>query len=363
MVALQTFLQEHSSAALALAGGVLGLAFGYLAARTNFCVMGAISDFRTFSSAARLGAVALAMATAIAVTQSLAAARLVDLELSMYLAGRFNWAGAVLGGVLFGAGMVYAGGCASRNLIRAGGGDVRALLTVLMVAIAAYATISGVLGPARAALEDATAASGGLPGSAAHFSLPALLGVAGADGGLPRAVAAALLILPLLAFAVRRGAVLSSPANLAAGLGTGLLVSAGWLVTGLAYDEMMVRPVPPHSFSFVRPIADAIDWLQRSTALGLPGFGAASVFGVLAGSALAALIAGRFRISGFTNARDVKRHLFGALAMGVGGVLALGCTIGQGLTGVATLSLQSLLAAAAIFAGAWLALGRLERDV
>ncbi len=112
----------------------------------------------------------------------------------------------------------------------------------------------------------------------------------------------------------------------------------------------------------MRPVADAIDWLQRSTALGLPGFGAASVFGVLLGAAFAARLAGQFRISGFSDAQDVKRHLFGAVAMGAGGVLALGCSIGQGITGISTLSLQSLLAAASIFAGAWLALGRLERD-
>lgn len=363
MAALQSLLQDHAASALALTGGGLGLAFGYLAARTNFCVMGAISDFRTFASAGRLGAVALAMATAIALTQALAAAGLADLDRSMYLAGRFNWLGALAGGVLFGFGMVYAGGCASRNLVRAGCGDIRALLTVLCVAIAAYATISGVLGPARAALEDATALPGALPGGAAPYALNDVITTTGVGQNIARFAASALLALPLLVFAVLRGGVLSSPANLMAGLGTGVLVAAGWLVTGLAYDEMMLRPVSPHSLSFVRPIADAIDWLQRSTALGLPGFGAASVFGVLAGSALAALAAGQFRISGFSDTADIKRHLFGAVAMGVGGVLALGCSIGQGITGVSTLSLQSLLAAASIFAGAWLALARLERDV
>jgi uncharacterized membrane protein YedE/YeeE len=362
MAELQSLLQDHAAGALALAGGVLGLAFGFLAARANFCVMGAISDYRTFASAGRLGAVALATATALILTQGLSAAGLADLDRSMYLAGRFNWAGAVLGGLLFGAGMVYAGGCASRNLIRAGCGDMRALLTVLCLAIAAYATISGVLGPLRALFEDATAAAGALPGSGARYSLNALVELAGADRTTGQAAASAVLAVPLLAFAVLRGGVLSSPMNLFAGLGVGLLVAAGWLMTGLVYDEMTVRPVPPHSLSFVRPVADAIDWLQRSTALGLPGFGAASIFGVLLGSALAARLAGQFRISGFSDAQDIKRHLSGALAMGVGGVMALGCSIGQGITGVSTLSLQSLLAAASIYAGAWLALARLERD-
>lgn len=362
MAELQSLLQDHAHGALALTGGALGFAFGFLAARANFCVMGAISDYRTFASADRLGAVAVAVAAALILTQGLSAGGIVDLDLSMYLAGRFNWAGAVLGGLLFGAGMVYAGGCASRNLIRAGCGDVRALLTVLCVAITAYATISGVFGPARAAVEDATAVSGGLAGSSMRYALPNVFMAAGTSQPLARIIATALLAVPLLAFAVVRGSVLSSPVNLFAGLGVGVLVTAGWLVTGLAYDEMMLRPVSPHSLSFVRPVADAIDWLQRSTALGLPGFGAASVFGVLLGSALAARLAGQFRISGFSDAQDVKRHLFGAFAMGAGGVLALGCSIGQGITGVSTLSLQSLLAAASIFAGAWMALVRLERD-
>ncbi len=361
MAELQSLLQDNAAAALALAGGVIGLAFGFLAARANFCVMGAISDYRTFASAGRLGAVAMATATALILTQGLSAAGFADLDRSMYLAGRFNWAGALLGGLLFGAGMVYAGGCASRNLIRAGCGDMRALLTVLCLAIAAYATISGVLGPLRAMFEDATAA-GTVLGTGSRNSLTALAELAGAEGTLAPVASSAALAIPLLAFAVRRGGVLSSPVNLLAGLGVGALVAAGWLVTGLAYDEMTVRPVAPHSLSFVRPIADAIDWLQRSTALGLPGFGAANTFGVLLGAALAARLAGQFRITGFSDAQDVKRHLFGALAMGVGGVLALGCSIGQGITGVSTLSLQSLLAAASIYAGAWLALARLERD-
>lgn len=362
MAELQSLLQDHAAGALALAGGALGLLFGFLAARANFCVMGAISDYRTFESAGRLGAVALAAATALIATQALSAAGFVDLDRSMYLAGRFNWAGALLGGLLFGAGMVYAGGCASRNLVRAGCGDARALLTVLCVAIAAYATMSGVLGPVRAALEDATALAGAMPGGAAHYTLHEVIAMAAGGRNVARMAATALLAVPLLVFAVARGGVLSSPINSFAGLGVGALVATGWLVTGLAYDEMTVRPIAPHSLSFVRPVADAIDWLQRSTALGLPGFGAASVFGVLLGAAFAARLAGQFRISGFSDAQDVKRHLFGAVAMGAGGVLALGCSIGQGITGLSTLSLQSLLAAASIFAGAWLALGRLERD-
>lgn len=362
MAALQAFLQSNAPQALAWGGLLLGLLFGFAAARANFCVMGAISDFRTFGSPGRLGAVALASAAALVLTQTFAAAGWIDLSRSMYLAPRFNWAGATLGGLLFGAGMVYAGGCASRNLIRAGTGDVRALLVVVIVGIAAFATISGVLGPLRATLEDATALEL-ISMSRPLVSLDGALAAAGLRPGTAQLLATAALALPLLAFSITRGNILRDRSNLLGGLGIGLLVSAGWLLTGLTYDEMALRPVAPQSLSFVRPAGDALDWLQRSTALGWAGFGASSIFGVLLGSALAAIGARKFRIAVFSDGADARRHLSGALAMGVGGVLALGCSIGQGITGISTLSLQSLLATASIVAGAWLALARLERDL
>lgn len=362
MTALQAALQAHASEALATGGLVLGILFGFIAARANFCVMGAISDVRSFSSAGRLGAVALASATALVLTQAFAAAGYIELGRSMYLAPRLNWGGALAGGLLFGAGMVYAGGCASRNLIRAGGGDVRALLVVLCVAIAAFATISGVAAPLRAAFEDATALE---PDSMALpiVSLDVVLRRIGLTSMLAALLGTLAIAVPLLAYALLIARVHRDPRNLFAGLAVGLLIAGGWLLTGLSYDEMTLRPVAPHSLSFVRPIGDAIDWLQRSTALGLPGFGAASIFGTLLGSAAACTSAGCFRLSGFSDAGDVRRHLGGAAAMGIGGVMALGCSIGQGITGLSTLSLQSFIAAASIFAGAWLALARLERQL
>lgn len=360
MAALQAHLQAHASLALATGGLIIGFAFGVIAARTNFCVMGALSDLRTSSSRGRLGAVALAIAVAIVLTQTFAGLGLADLSRSMYLAPRLNWAGAILGGVTFGTGMVYAGGCASRNLIRAGHGDVRAGLVLLIIAIVAFATISGVLGPLRFAFEDATALD-----LQEHWQGLRSFDAAAATLGLPapRALAAILLALPSFTFAFAHAKLLGDRVNLIGGIGAGVLVSAGWLLTGLAYDEMALQPVAPQSLSFVRPIGDAIDWLQRSTALGPPGFGAASILGALLGSAAAALVAGRFRVTVFADGADARRHLGGAVAMGIGGVMALGCSVGQGITGLSTLSLQSLLATASIYAGAWLALGRLERDL
>ena len=152
-------------------------------------------------------------------------------------------------------------------------------------------------------------------------------------------------------------------AQAAGGASVGILVAIGWLATGLAYNEMDVSPAAPASLSFVRPVADTVDWIARATALGLPGFGAATVIGTLIGSLWSALAHGRFRLQGFANNDDMLRHLGGALAMGVGGVLALGCSIGQGITGLSTLSVQSIIAAASILTGAVMALRRLERQL
>ncbi|MGL4396989.1 MAG: YeeE/YedE family protein [Hyphomicrobium sp.] len=359
MLALGDLLARDPATGLALGGLVIGCLFGALVQATNFCVMGAISDWRAFGATGRLGAVALAAAVAIVMTQAIASADLVALDRSMYLAPRINWFGAIAGGALFGYGMVLAGGCASRNLTNGGGGDLRALVTVLMVAVAAYAAMGGVIGPIRAAIDDATAFRLTNPNFSTP-SLPALAEMLGFDEPKARFIATLAIAPPLLMFAFIRARLFQDVRNLIGGIGIGLLVGAGWLLTGLAFDDMVVQPLPPQSLSFVRPVGDAVDWLQRATALGLPNFGAASVFGVLIGSAAIAGTQRRFHLVGFADRADLVRHILGALAMGIGGVFALGCSIGQGITGVSTLSLPSMLAAASIVAGALFALKRLE---
>jgi uncharacterized protein len=362
MQATREIILSHPALALAVIGLVIGGLFGAIASAANFCVMGALSDWRAFGDLRRLGTVALAAATAIAGTQALHLTGTIDLKHSMYLAHRINWLGAAGGGLIFGAGMVLAGGCASRNLVRAGGGDMRALVTILALSLAAFATISGVLGPLRNGLETSTAIEAGALGMSGP-SLADLGARLGLSISAARLCAISLMLLPLLWFAFGVARVHTSALNTAAGIGIGLLVVTGWLVTGLAYDEMAVRPVMPTSLSFVRPVGDALDWLEHSTALGLPNFGAATVFGTLAGSFLNSARQGRLRVSGFRDTDDLGRHLGGAALMGFGGVLGLGCSIGQGITGLSTLAIQSLITSAAIVAGAILALGWLERRV
>lgn len=362
MQALAALIASEPDTAMTVGAAAIGLMFGALVSRTNYCTMGAISDWRLYGNKGRLGAVALAAATAIIGAQLLHGYGVTDLSQSMYLSPRINWAGALFGGLLFGAGMVYAGGCPSRSLVRAAGGDARGIVTLAVMAVAAYATIGGVLASVRVAIDSATAFD------LRTYAVPTqhlgdVLSLANGPASQNVMIALALVVLPLLTFALISARVFSQVANLASGLGVGALVVIGWALSGLGRDDFAATPVQPTSLSFVRPVADAIDWIERSTALGLPGFGAASVFGVIAGGFLVSWSSGRFHVQGFADRRDVFRHLAGGTAMGIGGVMALGCTIGQGVTGLSTLSVQSFIACAAIVAGAIIGLNRLEKSL
>lgn len=358
MADLRPFLLEHPAEALAAGGFLIGLVFGLIAETTGFCAMGAVSDAVTFHDQRRLRSWMLAVAVAILGVAWLRHAGGLALASSMYLAPRLNWAGNVLGGLMFGAGMALAGGCASRNLVRAGTGDLRSLLSLLVLGISAYAALGGILGPARAALETATA----VPLATPTQSLADLVGgTAGLDTESSHLLLPALAAVLLLLYCLSDRSFLASPRHLLSGLGVGAAVIAGWALTGLLYDEMAARPLAPLSLSFVRPTGDTLEWLQRQTALGLPGFGVATVLGTLAGAGLAALLKGRFALKTFRDVPDTARHLGGAVLMGTGGVMAMGCSVGQGITGLSTLAVGSVLAFASILAGTVLGLKALER--
>lgn len=361
MSALREAIVATGPFGLTAGGLAIGLAFGALVAATNFCTMGGLSDWRTLGDTRRLRAWILAIAVSIAGTQALAAVGVTELARAMYLAPSLNWLGSFAGGVLFGVGMVYAGGCASRNLARVGGGDLRSLVTLLLIGLFAYMTIGGLLGPVRSAVERATSldlAAGGV----ATQSLPDLLGrVLPVAPGTVALGLATIAALGLAAFCFADAGFRASPNNIAAGLGIGMLVTAGWALTGLAFDELADKPVAPVSLTFVRPTGDTMEWLGRFTALGLPGFGVASVIGAILGAFLVAVAKGSFRIQTFADAGDTLRNMGGAALMGIGGVTAGGCTVGQGITGLSTLAAGSVLALAGIVIGGRYGLARLER--
>lgn len=364
MDALKEIVIANPGLWLAIGGLVVGLIFGLIVQSTNFCTMGAVSDIRTFGDWRRFRSWILAATVALIGAQLLEFAGLVPLAKSMYLGPSLGWLGHIIGGLMFGFGMVFAGGCASRNLVRVGAGDLRSLIVLIVMGLFAYMTIGGLIGPLRAALDQSTALnlSGLLGAKVATQGIGDLAGaLTGAGTRTGTIYAAAGIALAALIFCFADGKFRSSPTHVLAGLGIGLAVTAGWALTGLAFDELADKPVSPISLTFVRPTADTLEWLQRFTAAMTPGFGVTSVLGAILGAFLGALASGRFRLQTFANVGDTNRNLLGAALMGVGGVVALGCTLGQAITGVSTLALGSFITFAAIVAGAVLGLKVLER--
>lgn len=361
MIALRELVATDPSRFLAWGGFVLGTVFGFLVQRTQFCAMGSLADIVGFGDYRRWRAWLLASATAIIGTQLLHGYGVVDVAHSMYLSASINWAGNVLGGLLLGIGMVFAGGCPSRNLVRMGAGDLRAGVVLVVMGLFAYISGGGVLGPLRAALERTTAVA---LAEGKNQSMVTLLAAATAAPPLlltwvvSGVVAGGLLIYCFAARDFRTSAM-----HVASGLGVGLCVVAGWALTGLAYDEFAAAPMLPGSLTYVRPTGDTLDYLQRFTASPIPGFGVATVLGAVLGAAVAAVTARRFRLIGFANTSDTLRNLAGAALMGTGGVTALGCTMGQAVTGLSTLALGSLLSAIAIVTGGVLGLRLLEYQI
>lgn len=348
---LRALFVETAPTSLLISGLVIGIVFGAIVFRTNFCTMGGISDMMTFGDTRRFRAWILAIATGMIGTQALAYNEVVDPNTSMYVGASFNWLGNVVGGLLFGFGMVFAGGCASRNVARVGGGDLRALITLIVMGLFAYMSIGGLLATTRQAVQQFGAVDMPSVGSETTSLGTAFANATGYEPAAGGLVLAVILGLSLIAYCLADTKFRKSPIHLFAGIGIGACIIAGWAATGLAFDEFADQVVQPISLTFVRPAGDTIEWMQRSTAIGLPGFGVATVFGGIAGAFLMAQMMGRFRLQTFSDTSDTLRSLFGAALMGMGGVAALGCTVGQAMTGVSTLAAGSFLTFGAIVIG------------
>lgn len=343
---------------VALLGFGLGAVFGAVVQRTNFCAMGSVSDIVYLEDWSRFRAWLLAIAVAIAGATALDAAGLVDLGKAIYATPNLGWLGAILGGLLFGVGMTLASGCGSRSLARLGAGNLKSFVVVLVLGVFAYMTLRGLLAAARVAAIEPTNLDLRASGQQTQL-LPELLATwTGLDAVRMQVGLAACIVLALLWFCLKDRSFRSDARNLVSGLLIGLLVVAGWAATGIVGNDDF-EPVPLASFTFVAPIGDALVYLMTWTGAKI-GFGVASVFGVVAGAFAAARVSGEFRLEAFAGTADLLRHLAGAAMMGTGGVLALGCTVGQGITGLSTLAVGSVLTFASLIAGAVLGLRYLE---
>jgi uncharacterized membrane protein YedE/YeeE len=334
---------------LALSGFVIGVLFGAVVQRTNFCAMGAVSDAVALGDRRRLRSWVLAIAVAIIGTQALLLTGVVAIDKSFYLGPRVAWVAMLAGGLLFGFGMVLAGGCASRTVVRVGAGSLKSFVVFIVMGLVGYMTARGLLYYARTAAETAGTdlAQLGVPSQGVPAIAASLAGV-----GLPAAAGAigAAIALGLIAWCFSDRGFRRSARNVVAGVALGLLVVAGWAATGwLAADEF--EPVPPASLTLIGPSGDTLQYLMTFTGAKI-SFGVALVFGILAGSFAAAMASRTFRLEMFADRADMLRHMGGGALMGFGGVMAAGCTVGQGLTGVATLGIGSILAFAGIVGGA-----------
>ena len=350
----------------------LGVAFGAIARQTHFCTMGAVADIVTMGDWSRMRMWVLAIAVAMLGFNGMVALGWVDAGKSLYGGPHLAWASVLVGGLLFGFGMVIASGCGSRNLIRLGGGNLKSLVVLLVLAVAAFATLKGLTATWRVATIDRVALD--LP---AGQDLPSLL-AAGSGWPVPRAAAVlgSLVGLALIGWVLRRPEGRSAPVWIG-GVGIGLVIVALWWTSGryghLAEDPRTLEEAflatnshRMEALSAVGPVAYALEWLLYTSDASMKlTLGIAAVSGIAVGAWLMAMLRRDFRWEGFANAGDTAHHLVGGALMGVGGVLALGCTIGQGLSGVSTLSVGSLLALAALIGGALLGLRyqdwRLER--
>ncbi|MBM3540001.1 MAG: YeeE/YedE family protein [Alphaproteobacteria bacterium] len=330
-------------------GFAAALVFGATVQRTDFCTMGAISDMIYLQDYRRFRAWLLAITVALAGSQILHLAGAIDLGKSIYLTPNLGWLGAVIGGALFGFGMTLTGGCGNKTLVRLGSGNLKSLVVFLVLAVFAYMTLRGVVALGRVRLIEPTnidLAKSGLRSQGIPDMVASLTGFT--PPGV-RSVLAVAAVAALLWFCFRDAGFRSSARHVLSGLIIGTLVPIGWLITGVAGADDF-EPTPLASFTFIAPAGESLVYLMTFTGSTI-NFGIAVVGGVIAGSLLMALATGTFRLESFADAGDLQRHLSGAALMGIGGVLALGCTIGQGVTGLSTLAAGSLLAWLSILAG------------
>lgn len=331
------------------AGLLLGCGFGVAARLGHFCLLRGLRQVHSGGGdAPALRAYALALAVAIVASQSLASMQHIDLARAQIVRTAFGVPGVLLGGTLFGFGMVMAQSCGARALVLLAGGNLRALVVLASLGLAAQATLTGVLAPLRQGLQGI----GQVNLDAA--TLPAQLQAAGMNDGLAVLVAALPPVAVLLGFALRKGVLRRMPRDALAAVVVGLLVALGWWITSHV-DVDPFDPAALTSLSFIAPVAETFLYLQVAVGREM-SLGPVVVFGVLVGAFAVALANGSLHLEGFDSPQRLWAAIAGGCLMGFGGVLAVGCSIGQGLSGLSTLAFASIPACSGIVLGTFIGL-------
>jgi uncharacterized membrane protein YedE/YeeE len=336
---------------LPIGGFICGLVAGFAAQYGRLCTIGAMEDALVGRDYRRAGAWAVSVALAIMLTQGLVLAGALDLSATHHTQPRLEIVGLVAGGLMFGLGAALVGTCAFGLLVRLGTGDLRALVCALVLGLTAFSATGGVLSFVRVGLADLGAFDMSAIGG------KTLTGIVSGQLGQAIAFLCALLVAGgLLGVALTNQGLYRRPRLLLASCLMGCAVGGGWLVTGVLASPFDVQR--PESLTFVAPLGRLLLQLMGES-LATTGFAAATVLGAAVGSFAIAWVRDEFRWEAFDDQREMRRHLLGAALMGIGGVLARGCTVGQGLSGASTLSIAAPVAVLAMVVGARLGLGHL----
>ena len=337
---------------LPVTGVLVGIVIGAIARRNHFCTMAALERYWYANDGRGLRTWILAATVAIIITQAMITFGVIDLSSSFYLSASFGLTGAIAGGLAFGFGMSLVGTCGFGALVRLGGGSLRSFVVLIALGLSATAAQRGLIAQGRVHLVDNLAIDLSFAGDQSLGSL-----VSSGLGFDARLATAILVVAALLIWIFADRNFRRYYTGIASGIVIGCAIAAGWLITSFA-AQASFDPVQLEAGSFVVPVGDVIIQFLAFTGA-LPDYGVGLVIGVVLGAAAVAWNKRDIRWEACDDARELGRHLLGAFLMGTGGVFAMGCTIGQGVTGASVLAISVPVVMISIAAGARLGLAYL----
>ena len=349
---------------------ILGFILGFVVSKTNFCTMGAVSDWVNIGDLSRFKSWMFAAAIAVLGVTVFEFLSYVDLNDSRipYRNSVFSWPRYVLGGLMFGVGMTYASGCGNKVLIRVGGGNLKSIVVLLVAGLMAYImTRTDFYGIIFHSWMNSISPDLAILGIEDQ-SLPTIISsIISAENTVYYKLTIGLLVgFIFMYYIFRSGSFVKNIDNVIGGFIVGSVVVLAWYLTGstlgqewIETNDFLDSPLPGvgvQSFTFINPMGESIIYLSKSTDIYYLTFGVAALFSVILGSFVYSIISRNFRIEWFQSKEDFTRHIIGAVLIGIGGVLSMGCTIGQGVSGVSTLAIGSFITLISIVIGAAIAM-------